>query len=269
MSELFNIVVLGAVQGLTEFLPISSDGHLVLADALLTRLTGRANQDLHGQTIVLHAGTLLAVIFAYWHRLWRLLGADRRVIAPLVVGTLPAVAFGLFAHLAMKELLENVLLTGFGLLATGSLLIWGGRQPVGDVDYRDLGWRQALWIGTFQASAILPGVSRSGSTIASGLKVGLRRDAAATFSFLLSVPAVGGACLLEAIKLLRPGDASLGEPSLTAAQMAAGIGTSFLVGLFALWWLLRWLEHGRLHYFAYWCLPLGLGIVVWQLFAAY
>ncbi len=268
MSELINIVVLGAVQWLTEFLPISSDGHLVLADALLTRLTGHANHDLHWQTIVLHAGTLLAVVCAYWQRLWRLLGQDRRVIAPLVVGTLPAVAFGLFAHLAMKDLLENLLLTGFGLLATGAVLIWGGRQPVGDLDYRELRWPQAVMIGLFQAAAILPGVSRSGSTIAAGLKTGLRRDAAATFSFLLSVPAVGGACVLEAIKLFAPGDTTLGEPSLTGMQMVAGIATSLLVGLFALWWLLRWLEHGRLHYFAYWCLPLGLGIVLWQLFAA-
>lgn len=267
MTDLLNIVVLGAVQGLTEFLPISSDGHLVLADALLERLTGAANHDLHGQTIVLHAGTLLAVLCAYWQRLWRLLGKDRRVILPLVVGTLPAVAIGLFAHLAMKELLENLLLTGFGLLATGALLIWGGRQPVGALDYRQLRSSQALWIGLFQAAAILPGVSRSGSTIAAGLNAGLRRDAAATFSFLLSVPAVGGACLLEAINLLAPAEGRA-EPSLTLVQMAAGVGTSFLVGLFALWWLLRWLEHGRLHYFAYWCLPLGLAIVVWQLVAA-
>ena len=259
------MVVLGAVQGLTEFLPISSDGHLVLADALLERLTGEANHDLHGQTIVLHAGTLLAVLCAYWQRLWRLLGEDRRVILPLVVGTLPAVAFGLVAHLAMKELLENLLLTGFGLLATGALLIWGGRQSVGEIDYRQLSWAQALWIGLFQAAAILPGVSRSGSTIAAGLNVGLRRDAAATFSFLLSVPAVGGACVLEAINLLKPTAGGIAEPSLNLVQMAAGVGTSFLVGLFALWWLLRWLEHGRLHYFAYWCLPLGLAIVVWQL----
>ena len=268
MSETLDIIVLGAVQGLTEFLPISSDGHLVLANALLTRISGTTNHDLHGQTIVLHAGTLLAVLCAYWQRLWRLLGTDRRTLVPLVVGTLPAVLFGVFAELALKDLLENLLLTGFGLLATGSLLLWGGLQPPGALEYQRLSWRQALVIGTFQAAAILPGVSRSGSTIASGLKIGLRRDAAATFSFLLSVPAVGGACLLEVLKLLMPSDAAHAEPSLSAWQMAAGVTTSFLVGLFALWWLLRWLEHGRLHYFAYWCIPLGLGIVAWQLFGA-
>jgi undecaprenyl-diphosphatase len=253
------IIVLGAIQGVTEFLPISSDGHLAIAEAIYEAVWDQHIPDAFGVNIVLHAGTLGAILVVYWRRLWRLLGEDRRVLGLLLVGTLPAVVIGLPLHKWGGDVLTNPLLTGLMLPITGLLLLWGARHPPGDLDYHDIGYRRALLIGLFQAVAILPGISRSGSTISAALALGLRRDAAATFSFLLAVPAIGGACLLEAKDLL---SASAGQ--IDYAPLAAGAATSFLVGLLALWWLLKWLQQGRLHLFAWWCILLGAAVVAWQ-----
>jgi undecaprenyl-diphosphatase len=250
----FELLLLAVVQGFTEFLPISSDGHLIIVEALLGVET-----DLLELNIMLHAGTLLATIVVYWRRLIAALG-NPRLIGLLIVGTLPAVVIGLPLRFVGESILESPLLAGAMLPVSGLLLLIASRRQHGTLAYEDLTWRQALVIGLFQASALLPGVSRSGTTIASGLLVGLRRDAAATFSFLLAVPAVGGACLLETIKLLKQG--SVQTPP---EMLVAGAAVSFVVGLIALAWLLRWLERGKLHYFAYWLIPLGIAVVAWQL----
>lgn len=191
------VVALGAIQGVTEFLPISSDGHLAVAEALYEALVGQQIPNALGLNIVLHAGTLAAILVVYREKLWRLLGQDRRVIGLLFVGTLPAVIVGLPLHRWGGDWLTNPLLTGLMLPLTGLLLLWGARQPLGDLEYPDMGYQRALVIGLFQAVAILPGISRSGTTISAALALGLKREAAATFSFLLAVPAVAGACLLE------------------------------------------------------------------------
>jgi undecaprenyl-diphosphatase len=143
---------------------------------------------------------------------------------------------------------------------TGLILLWGARQPPGTLDYAEIGYGRALVIGLFQAAAILPGISRSGSTISAALALGVRRDAAATFSFLLAVPAIAGACLLELNHLLRENTAAL-----DLFPLAVGAGVAFFVGLAALWWLLLWLQQGRLHLFAWWCILLGVAVFVWQL----
>jgi undecaprenyl-diphosphatase len=254
------IVLLGVIQGLTEFLPISSDGHLAVAEALYEAVSGQHIPDALGVNIVLHAGTLGAILVVYWRRLWQLLGQDRRVLGLLCVGTVPAVVVGLPLHRWGGSFLTDPLLTGFMLPLTGLLLLWGARHPPGELDYPEIGYRRAFLIGVFQAIAILPGISRSGSTISAALALGIRRDAAATFSFLLAVPAIGGACLLEAKDLLV---ASPGQ--VNYAPLLAGATVSFLVGLLALWWLLKWLQQGRLHLFAWWCILLGAAVVVWQL----
>jgi undecaprenyl-diphosphatase len=121
-----------------------------------------------------------------------------------------------------------------------------------------MSYRQALSIGLFQAVAILPGISRSGATIVGGLLVGLRRDAAATFSFFLAIIAICGAIVLELRKFAIEG---VGDQGLT---LMVGAAVSFVVGMFALRLLLRWLNEGRLHWFAAWCIPVGLLVVAWQ-----
>jgi undecaprenyl-diphosphatase len=153
------------------------------------------------------------------------------------------------------------------LIVTGCLLIWAGRQPPGEVTYQQITYKQAWIIGLFQAIAPLPGLSRSGSTISGGMWQRLRPEAAATFSFLLSLPAVGGACTLEGLKLfkqLRDGGASSTPPG----QLLVGALVSFVVGVFALLWLLNWLKAGRFKDFAWWCIPLGIAVIIWQLAAS-
>jgi undecaprenyl-diphosphatase len=140
-------------------------------------------------------------------------------------------------------------------------MLWASRHYLdGTTAYEQVTYRQALVIGLAQALAPLPGLSRSGTTIVAGLMSGLRRDAAATFSFVLSVPVIGGACLLEAIKLMRQA-----VPGVSAAPLAIGVLVSFVVGLAALLWLLRWLAGGRLHYFTWYLVPVGCAVIAWQL----
>ena len=143
---------------------------------------------------------------------------------------------------------------------TGAMLLWGMRHAEGRLACRELGYGQALVIGLFQAFAVLPGVSRSGSTIVACLGCRLRREEAAAFSFLLAIPALAGGGLLEAIDLFRkgPGDTPGG-------MLLVGGLVSFLVGLFALWWLVRWLRKGRLGLFAWYLIPLGIAVVAWQI----
>jgi undecaprenyl-diphosphatase len=214
--------------------------------------------------IVLHAGTLLAVLFVYRRQVWRLAGEDRRVLANLVVGTLPAVAVGLPLHEVepLRAALGHPLLAAALLPVTGMLLLWAAGRPPGDTELGAIRPWQALVVGLFQAAAILPGISRSGATIAAGLAVGLRRDAAATFSFLLAIPAITGAAVLEARQL-----AACSMSGMGAGPLLAGAAVACLVGVAALRWLLRWLHAGRLHYFAWWCIPLGLAACAWLLLA--
>lgn len=276
--EWLTMIILGIVQGITEFLPISSDGHLAVIGAVFERLSGKPLEDSLAVTIILHAGTLGSILVIYWGRLWKLLGEDRRVIPRLIIGTLPAVIIGVPLKKFGAEWLTDPLLAGCMLPLTGLLLLWSARLPIGTTSYQDLSYGRVLLIGVAQALAILPGISRSANTISVGLAVGLRREAAATFSFLLAVPAISGAVILEMKDLVeehvRPDNivATSPAPETGAAKqhgqplapLAAGAVVSFVVGLFALKWLLRWLERGKLHYFAYWCIPLGFAVVVWQ-----
>lgn len=258
---LIEILALAVVQGIAEFLPVSSSGHLVVGEALFDQF----GYTKLGLVIVLHVGTLAAILVFYWRRIWRLLGADRRVLSLLVVGSLPAAAVGLAIKATpwgktLESGLESPLLAGLMFPVTGLMLLWAARHEAGQTTCRDLGYGKALLIGGLQAVAILPGISRSGSTIAAGLGCGLRRDEAAAFSFLLAIPAIGGGGLLEMLHLLEQG-----AGSTPVGGLILGASVSFLVGLAALWWLIRWLNQGRLHRFAWYLIPLGVTVVVWQL----
>jgi undecaprenyl-diphosphatase len=249
--ELWQIIVLAAVQGVTEFLPISSDGHLVALAPLL--YGGSQPPDVAPLVIVLHLGTLGSILVFYWRRAVRLLFEDRRLIPLLVVGTIPAVLAGVPIKMFAEPMLESVWLAGLMLPVTGLFLLYIGRRPGGTREYRDLTIRDAWWIGVAQATAILPGLSRSGSTIATALGRGTTRASAATFSFLLAIPAIAGAGVLELLKTLLKHE----SVEMPAAHLAIGAAVSFAVGLVALWWLNVLLERGKLHWFAWYCIALG------------
>ncbi len=262
--SLWQVAVLAVVQGVTEFLPISSDGHLVLVRPLLFP-SADAPKEAMDLTIVLHLGTLGSIVVYYFRRIVRLVGEDWRVAPLLAVGTLPAVVVVLACKSLLgpqfESILQSELLTGLMLPMTGGALLWAMRQPAGARDYRELTWREAILIGFFQATAILPGLSRSGTTISAGLGLGMTRSAAATFSFLLAIPALAGAGCYEAFSLVQDRQPLSAAPG----HLAIGAAISFVVGLAAIWSLERLLARGQLKWLAWYCIVLGAAVVVWKL----
>ena len=257
--ELWQILILAVVQGVTEFLPISSSGHLVIV-AQLMNAESVQDLDVSDVNIVLHVGTLLSILVFYQQRLLRLLTDDRRTILLIILGTIPAVLVGLPIELKFEYLLESPLLSGVMLCVTGAALFSASFLERGTKHYEGMGYGKAILIGLSQAAAILPGLSRSGSTIITGLWLGLDPRAAAGFSFLLAIPAIAGGGVLEAYSL------ATGPPSSTPlSYLVIGAVVSFAVGLISLAWLVRWLERGRLQLFALWCLPVGVAVIAWQL----
>jgi undecaprenyl-diphosphatase len=269
---LVEIIVLAIVQGLTEFLPVSSSGHLVVASAVLDALgcTLPPDDELLAVEIVLHLGTLLAILLFFWREVRALVGRDRRLIPLLIVGTLPAVAVGLPLKYLASGVLVSPLVAGCLFPVTALLLMWASRRPEGSLPYREMGYGGALIVGLMQTLALLPGISRSGATIAGGLFCGLDRRSAGVFAFLLGIPAMAGAGALEVAELaksyLAGGTAATGATQ--PALLVLGLIVSLVVGLVALAWLIRWVQQGRLTLFAWYLFPLGVAVVVWQLFFA-
>ena len=168
---------------------------------------------------------------------------------------------GLLVKRNFDHLLTDPLLAGFMFPLTGGLLLLLVWLKPGEREYPQLTYGQVLVIGFAQALALLPGVSRSGTTIVAGSLIGLKRQSAATFSFLLAIPAIAGAGLLEFKEMLETG-----ETTTPPGFLLLGATIAFLVGLASLCWLVRWIEAGWLHRFAYWLIPLGLVVILWQLF---
>jgi len=246
-------LILAIFQGLTEFLPVSSSGHLVL----LQYLFGHAEGDLF-LDVVLHGGTLGSVVVVYRREIFRLLRFDRPALMYLLalfVGTLPAVVVGLLFKDQVEEAFAAPLVAAIGFFLTGLLLL--STRKVSSTDDLPEPWeprpvalKRALLVGCAQALAICPGISRSGSTIAASLWLGLPRAEAARFSFLLSVPAIGGALVL----MLLDGDIPTRVSSLGLALAALA---AFAVGLVAI--KLTALAVVRSHFwkFAFYVLPLS------------
>ncbi len=265
--SLLEIILLAILQGLTEFLPVSSSGHLVVANALFEALGSEPVKDLVEVEIVLHLGTLASVLVYYRREIARLFTSDRRVIPLLIIGTIPAAVLGIFIKKSLPDaatdvILQSPLVAGLCFPLTGALLWWTTKCSEGETEYTKLTWNATIKIGVLQALALLPGISRSGATIVAGLGVGLRRESAATFAFLLAIPAIAGGGLLELLDALEAG--GTGTPLET---LAAGFVVSFVVGLGALSLLIRWVRQGRLAMFAYYLVPLGAAVIAWQLFA--
>jgi undecaprenyl-diphosphatase len=255
-SETVQVCILAVVQGISEFLPISSDGHLVAVESFLPGIKDKTEINL-----ILHFGTLLSIIVFYGRQLIQLLFADRRVIPLLIAGTIPVAIVGVIIKKKFPTVIENPLLGGFMLAVMGLLLLTMERIKGGEIDYRKMPMKIAVGIGIAQIFALLPGISRSGTTILTGCLLGLQRQSAATFSFLLAVPAIAGATLLEGIDIYQEGGVKC---AISDAIIGAVI--SFLVGLVALNLLVRILNNGKLHWFAYWLIPFGLANVVWQIY---
>jgi len=249
--------VLGLIQGLTEFLPVSSSGHLAVLEHLW-KLPAESRLPL---TTMLHGATALAVVFYFAPVLVRLVRglwapvreqrrASWRLIGFLWLALVPAGVAGLALRSLIDRAFSSPLLVGLMLFVTGGAL-FGTRfaRPRGRT-----GWIRAALVGVAQAIALLPGISRSGATIAGGLYLGMERKEAFEFSFLLSLPAVAGAFLLE----LREVDFAVLNP----AGVAVGMALAFASGLAALSLLARAVTSHRLHWFAPYCWAAGLATVL-------
>lgn len=264
--EYLQSILLGIVQGIAEFLPISSSGHLVLAEELLNDFaTGSALQLGEAESnlalnIALHLGTLFSIVVVYWRQLCLTL-RQPRLIAAVVAATIPTGVLGILLKDPLAAVFGSPLAVGFALCGTAGLLWSAGRFDQGETELSQISLSQGFLIGLFQSVALVPGISRSGSTIVGGLWLGLQRDAAATFSFLIAVPVIAGAAVLMAAEQLTAGDISI------AAWRAYAVGAfaAFVVGVLALKWLLALIARRKLHQFAWYCGAVGLLAIVLSL----
>lgn len=252
--------LLGVVQGLTEFLPVSSSGHLAVVQHFLSPLPPEQKAAVD---VALHVGTLAAVILYFRRDLWSMARAlvTRQTDEPawswiwlLALGTIPAALAGFPLKHRIEDAFDSLPLIGACFLVTGTLLFLASAVRGALRDEHDLGRGDALFIGCFQAIALLPGVSRSGSTISAGIFRRLRGEVAARYSFLLAIPAILGAVASEGKTLLALGpDARL--------PIATGVGLAGVTGFAAIAALLRLVRDGKLRWFAYYCWGLGVAVL--------
>jgi len=257
--------ILGVLQGATEFLPVSSSGHLVLVPWLLSW----ESPGLAFDTVV-HWGTALAVIAYFWRDWIALIRAvlrallqrsladpNARVAWLIILGTIPAALIGYLLEDFFEGMFARPAAAAAFLLATAALLTASERLGRRKRDLDALAWRDALLIGLAQALAIFPGVSRSGATIAGGLARGLKREPAARFSFLLATPIILGAGLFKLLDLAQEGDLTTQISALAVGFVAAGA-----VGLGCIHFLLRYLQRRRLYPFAIYCTLVGIACLL-------
>jgi undecaprenyl-diphosphatase len=266
--SLLEAIILGIVQGATEFIPISSSAHLILVPEIL-------GMDQPGLAFigVIHLGTLLAVLIYFARDLWAITkgvwagvrqgqlmsNPDSRLGWFILIGTLPAVAAGLIFKDFFEGIFEAPIPAAFFLLVTGALLVLGERMLSGRKSIETMTWIDSLAIGTFQMMALFPGISRSGSTIVGGLWRGLDRETSARFSFLLSIPAIAGAGILSLSEILSP------AREFETIVYIAGFLASFIAGYVCIKFLLSYLKNHSLYVFAAYCFVVGGLFLVFNL----
>ena len=263
--EILKAIVLGLVQGVTEFVPVSSSGHLVLVPWLL----GWEAPGLLFDTVV-HWGTLIAVVAYFWRDWLRMITAwarglvrwdwqeaDARLMWLLILGSLPAALLGYLFDDFFEALFGKPLWASAFLLVTACILVlseWSGSRRR---SFREMGWVDAVLIGLAQAMAIAPGISRSGATIGSGLLLGLGRQDAARFSFLLSTPVILGAGLFQLLQAAHEQTIAANWPGLLVGFLVAGSA-----GYLSVRFMLKYLQRGRLYLFALYCAWVGISCLV-------
>ena len=261
---IFQSILLGIVQGLTEFLPISSSGHLVIVPYLLG--WDIPPQDAFVFDVIVQVATLVAVIAYFWSDLIVILkglytgikekqpmhNPHARLGIYIIIATIPAGLIGLLIKDAVEQAFSNPIATSILMLVTAGLLIMAEKVGARNRNLDQLNWIDSVWIGLFQALAIFPGISRSGSTISGAMTRNLEREPAARFSFLMSIPimlAAGGLAVLDLFGTQNPVNSIL--------VFLPGMIAAAVVGYLSIRWLLHYLTHRPLYIFAIYCAVVG------------
>ncbi len=259
-------IVLAVIQGLTEFLPVSSSGHLVLVQHWF----GQFGEKHLLFDVMLHMATVTAILLYFWKDLVTLgkgyvglpteagsifQGCERQIIHFVVLASIPTAIIGLGVESIGFSLLANPFLVATMFLVTG-VILWVSRGEASGRTAKDMGPWDALIIGMIQGAAVFPGISRSGSTIAGGIFLRLDRELAARFSLLISIPAIVGATCLELVKVL-------GQPPESLGTYLAGMAVAAVVGYWSIGVILRLVRHNHFYLFSYYLWPLGIGLLLW------
>lgn len=262
--ETLEAIILGIVQGLTEFLPVSSSGHLEIGKYIMG--DDSVGEESMMMTVTLHAATALSTILVFRKDIAKIFAGLFQFKVndsfwyslKIVLSMIPAAFVGLFFEDLIESLFnQQLLLVGLMLLLTGGILFLADKAKATD---KKVGFKDALIIGLAQAIAILPGISRSGATIGTSVMLGIDRTESARFSFLMVIPLILG----KMAKDLMSGDISLSSTNII--PLSAGFIAAFLTGLLACTWMIKLVKASKLSYFAYYCFAVGLFAIAWTLF---
>ena len=267
--DILKVIILGLVQGFTEFLPVSSSGHLVLAAEFLN-----FHEEGVAFEVFVHLGTLLSVLIFFRKDVIKMILAPFQFLSSrfknketkqyllwdlyIIIGTIPAAIIGLSFKSSIEDAFSNILLVIMMLAITGTILLLSRFMPKKDQEMTLL---KSLLIGVSQAFAILPGISRSGSTIVTGIFLGIDKEKAARFSFLLAIPAILGASVIKLKDLL-----AMESYSIPVSYLVIGAIVSFISGYFAIIWLLDIVKKGKLEWFAFYCYLVVIVSSIWYAF---
>lgn len=263
-------LILGLVQGLTEFLPVSSSGHLAIGREILGV---EASEDLIFEVVV-HTATVLATIVVFRKQIWKLLcglfkfkyNDETDYILKICVSMVPVFIVGVFFKDSVESLFSSLLVVGVALLVTAALLFFSDKASQRNIDAEaaahknGIGFGQALIIGLGQALAVIPGLSRSGTTISTGLLCGVKRETVAQFSFLMVLVPILGEAFLDLVG----GD--MAASSVGAGALVAGFVSAFLSGLFACKVMIALVKRAKLKWFALYCAIVGIAVIVFTAF---
>lgn len=260
---LYHILILALVQGITEFLPISSSGHLILT----SRVLGWPDQGLLID-ISVHVGTLLAVCVYFWRDIWVMfiglghllkgrLSFEARLLIYIVIGVIPVVIVGFLVKDWVETAGRNVHIIAWTTIIFGVLLWFADRFNMTVKKIENMSWMTALFIGLMQVIALIPGTSRSGITMTAARMLGMERSDSARFSMLLSIPTIAGAGLLAGLDIYRSGNVTLEMDALIA------VGISFIAALVSIWAMMIWLKKATFTPFVLYRLALGAGLMWW------
>ncbi len=262
----FEALILGIIQGLTEYLPVSSSGHLAIGQALFGMENGEDNLMF---TVAVHVATVLSTLVILWSEIdWILKGLfkfemneETKYVLNIVVSMIPVGIVGVFFKDEVEEIFgSGLLVVGCCLLITAALLTFSyfarPRQK------EKISWKDALVIGIAQAIAVLPGVSRSGSTIATGLLLGNKKESLAQFSFLMVIPPILGEALLDIMKMAKGEDVMGG---IETWPLVVGFLAAFISGCFACKWMINIVKKGKLIYFGIYCAIVGAVTIICSL----